>query len=193
MGRPAWLDAPPPDPYPFEETTDVRHGPDVHPALLGLLPLLGRWRGRGSGGYPTMDGFTFGQELTFSHDGRPFLAYETRSWLLDAAGRPVRPTARETGFWRPVMTDEGKAGDEFEVLLAHPTGFVEIWHGRINHATQFELVTEHVGRVPSAKEVRAGKRLYGIVEGALAYVYEMAAVGQPMSAHLSARLERVPD
>ena len=39
----------PVDPYPFEETHDLRHGPDLHPALLGLLPYVGVWRGRGRG------------------------------------------------------------------------------------------------------------------------------------------------
>ena len=43
----------------------------------------------------------------------------------------------------------------------------------------------------TAKEVNAGQRLYGIVEGALLYAQEMSAVGQPMSPHLSARLIRV--
>ena len=37
---PPWLNAPPVDPYPYEETHDLRVGPDLHPALLGLLP---RW------------------------------------------------------------------------------------------------------------------------------------------------------
>ena len=30
----------------------------------------------------------------FAHDGRPFLSYESRSWLLDEEGAVIRPAAR---------------------------------------------------------------------------------------------------
>ncbi|HEY9473671.1 MAG TPA: heme-binding beta-barrel domain-containing protein, partial [Mycobacteriales bacterium] len=43
----------------------------------------------------------------------------------------------------------------------------------------------------TAKDVTANHRLYGIVEGMLLYAVDMAAVGQPMRPHLSARLSRV--
>ena len=59
-----------------------------------MLGLLGTWKGRGRGQYPTLDAdFTYGQEVTFSHDGRPFLHYEARAWLLDAEDAPLRPNA----------------------------------------------------------------------------------------------------
>ena len=44
---PPWAGLAPVGEYPFEETHDLRSGPDLHPALLGLLPLVGVWRGRG--------------------------------------------------------------------------------------------------------------------------------------------------
>ena len=43
---------------------------------------------------------------------------------------------------------------------------------------------------PTAKEVTAGQRLFGIVDGALLYAQEMAAEGHPLTPHLSARLVR---
>lgn len=174
----------PVDPYPFEETHDLREGPDLHPALLGLLPYIGVWRGRGKGGYPTIEDFDYGQEVRFSHDGRPFLHYESRAWILDADGKPVRPAGRETGWWRP------QPDDSLEVLLTHPTGILELYVGTVD-GTKIELVTDAVMRTSSAKEVTSGHRLYGIVEGALLYAYDMGAVGQPRQPHLSARLERV--
>jgi len=53
-----------------------------------------------------------------------------------------------------------------------------------------ELHTDVVARTESAKEYTGGTRLYGLVEGDLLYRYDMAAVGQPLSPHLSARLKR---
>jgi hypothetical protein len=198
--NPVWMGQTPVAPYPFEETHDLRTGPDLHPALLGLLPFVGVWRGRGQGGYPTLENdFQYAQEVRFSHDGRPFLFYESRSWLLDSDGTPIRPAAREVGWWRPVQTDlntEHAAApvrarsDEIEVLLTHPTGFLELYLGTVT-STRVEIATDAVVRTATAKEVSSGHRLYGIVEGALLYAYDMAAVGQPPTPHLSARLERV--
>jgi hypothetical protein len=178
---PSWADLPIPD-----ETVDLRDGPDLHPALLPLLPLVGTWRGTGRGGYPTIEDFDYGQQVVFAHDGRNVLRYESRAWILDADGRPVRPSARETGWWRP-----GAAPDELEVLLAHPTGVIEVYLGRATGTARWELTTDVVARTATAKEVTANHRLYGIVDGALLYAMDMAAVGQELQPHLSARLERV--
>lgn len=170
--------------YPFAETHDLRRGPDLHQDLLGLLPFVGTWRGTGKGGYPTIEDFDYAQEVRFSHDGRPFLAYESRTWLINADGRPIRPAAREVGWWRP-QPDDG-----VEVLLAHPTGIVEVYVGQIDDKRGFkvELSTDAVVRTASAKDVSANHRLYGIVDGDLLYAVDMAATGQALTPHLSARL-----
>jgi hypothetical protein len=188
-GRPSFLDAPDPGEFPFEGTHDLRTGPPLHKAVQPLLPFIGVWRGRGSGEYPTIESFEYAQEIRISHDGRPFLAYESHAWLIEDDGTPIRPAGREVGWWRPVQQD-GKGTDEIEVLLTNPTGIMELYVGRIDHL-KVELVTDAVVRTVTAKEVNAGQRLYGIVEGALLYAQEMSAVGQPMSPHLSARLVRV--
>ncbi len=190
LAVPPWLNAPPAPEYPYEESHDLRTGPDLHPALLGLLPFVGVWRGRGGGEYPTIEGFGFAQEVRFSHDGRPFLFYESRAWLLADDGTPIRPAFREVGWWRPVPRADGKASDELEVLLTNPTGVMELYVGRVTNL-RVELVTDAVVRTVTAKEVSAGQRLYGIVDGALLYTHEMSAVGQQLSPHLSAKLNRV--
>ncbi|HVX45818.1 MAG TPA: FABP family protein [Mycobacteriales bacterium] len=174
------------DPLPIPaDTNDLRHGPDLHPDLLPFLPLVGSWRGQGKGGYPTIEDFDYGQEVTFSHDGRPFLFYESRSWLLNPDGSVIRPAAREVGWWRPNGTDR------FELILAHVTGIAEIYVGTVNTTTQWECTTDVVARTESAKDVTGNHRLYGIVDKALLYAIDMAAMGQPAQPHLSARLERV--
>ena len=65
--------------------------PEPHPDLEPVRFLLGRWEGAGVGGYPTIESFRFGQEITFSHNGKPFLIYASRTWLLDEDGNLIRP------------------------------------------------------------------------------------------------------
>ena len=157
---------------------------DLDPAAVPLAWLLGRWRGEGVGGYPTIADFRFGQEVEFGHNGKPFLTYVSRSWLVEPDGTRGRNLATESGFWRP------RPDGVLEVLLTHPTGFVEIWVGHVAGA-KVELTTDMVARVEGAKEYTAGHRLYGLVEGGLMWAYDMAAMGHPLQPHLSARLERV--
>lgn len=169
------------------DTANLREGPELHSGCLALLPLVGVWRGGGEVVYPTIEGpYRFGQQVVFSHDGRPFLRYEARAWLLDAEGNVIRPAARETGFWRP------QPDDTIELLATHATGIVEIYYGRPRSQTSWELATDAVVRTASAREVTGARRLYGIVDGGdLAYVEERAMVGQPMQPHVSALLSRV--
>lgn len=164
---------------------------DLPEELVPISWLIGRWVGVGLGQYPTIDDFRFGQEVSFTTDGRPFLSYASRSWLLDDAGEKVRPLATESGFWRP------RPGGEVEVMLAHPTGYSELWLGthevlgiedaRIT-AARATLRTDVISASPSAKPYTAGERLYGLVNGALMWTFDMAAVGESMTNHLSAQL-----
>jgi hypothetical protein len=156
---------------------------DLNPALMPIAFLLGHWHGNGHGDYPTIDRFSFGQEIAFTHDGRPFLHYFSRTWLLDDEGKEVRPLALETGFFRP----QPEGG--LEVVLAHPTGFVEIYYGNVEGA-KIELATDAVVRTASAKEYKAGQRLYGLVDGELLWTFDMAAQGQELQSHIWARLQR---
>ena len=156
----------------------------LHPSLAPLRFLIGRWEGAGVVGYPTIESAQFGQEISFSHNGKPYLIYSSRTWLLDADGRIGRPLAMETGFWRP--QEDGL----LEVVLAHASGFTEIYLGQVT-GTKIEMATDAVVRTATAKEVTAGRRLYGLIGADLGYAYDMAAVGQPLQSHLSAQLKRV--
>jgi len=158
--------------------------PDLPSELVPYAWLIGTWAGAGVGGYPTVPSFQFGQEITFAHDGRPFLSYWSRSWKIDDAGQPVEPLDMEAGFWRP------RPDNKLEVTLAHPTGYSEIYVGTIDGA-KVEMQTDVVARTITSKEYNAGVRLYGLVEGDLLWAYDMAAVGQPLQSHVSARLKRI--
>jgi hypothetical protein len=76
------------------------------------------------------------------------------------------------------------------VLLVHPTGISEIYLGEVT-GTKIEMATDVVIRTATAKEVTAGRRLYGLVGTDLGWAYDMAAVGQPLQPHASAQLKRV--
>jgi THAP4-like, heme-binding beta-barrel domain len=170
----------------------IRLDADLPAPLIPLAWLVGTWAGAGVVGYPTMEADQrFGQEITFSHDGRPFLSYSSRTWLLDDEGRKERPLASETGYWRPVAAPEGAAGIGLEVLLTHPTGIVEVYLGTAD-GPRITLQTDAVVRTTTAKEYTAATRMYGLVEGDLLWVLDMAAVGHPLTSHASARLKRVP-
>ncbi len=165
--------------------------PGLHAALEPLAFLLGTWRGLGVLGYPTIEGSRYEQEVVFGHDGRPFLSYSSRSWLIDGDGQRVRPAASEVGWWRP-----GAEPRSVEVMLAHHTGIVEVYVGEVVF-NRVELVTDLVARTSTAKQVAGLKRLYGLIGGEdgrerdLAYAIDMSAVGQPLQSHLSARLAKV--
>jgi hypothetical protein len=156
---------------------------NLHPDLMPLAWLVGTWRGKGRGEYPNVPGFQFAQEVSFNHDGRPFLNYFSRSWIIDENDEIIRPAASEVGFWLI------KEKNVLEVLLAHNTGIAEGWVGLVQGA-KIQLAMDQGYSSPTAKIVTAGSRLYGLVEGELFTSYDMAAQGQTLQAHLWSSLER---
>lgn len=157
--------------------------PDLHPNLQALAALLGTWRGRGSGEYPTIEPFDYLEEVTFSHVGKPFLIYgqKTRS-AVDGS-----PLHAETGYLRVPRHND------VELVLAHPSGITEIEVGRYvvdGSAVDLEVATTDVGVAPTAKEVTSLARRLRVDGDELTYSVQMGAVGQPLQHHLSAVLHR---
>ena len=156
---------------------------NLHPDLMPLAWLVGTWRGKGRVEYPNVPGFEFAQEVSFNHDGRPFLNYFSRSWIIDEKNEIIRAAASEVGFWRV------KENNVLEVILAHNTGIAEGWVGIVKGA-KIQLEMDQGYSSPTAKIVTAGSRLYGLVEGELFTSYDMAAEGQTLQAHLWSSLQR---
>jgi hypothetical protein len=177
-----------PTELPVPDTADVRSGPEVSEEILSILPLLGEWHGEGVMGGAAAGSaadLRFGQWIRFSHDGRGFLAYESRTWRLTDDGAIVGPGIRESGFWRP------RGQDDVELLVTNPDGLVELYVGSARTTTSWELTTDVLARTPDAPDVSRAVRLYGIVDGALMYAIDRAGPDEPLRPLMSARLERI--
>lgn len=151
------------------------------PNLAPVAVLLGTWRGEGAGEYPTIESFTYTEEVVFTDVGKPFLHYVQRTW--SPTGSPMHT---ETGFLR--VNGDGA----IEFVLAQPTGQAELAQGTLT-TSEGRLVVDLNAAVmnsASAKHVEATRRRYEISGNQLTTTFAMAAVGQPMTHHLSSDLLR---
>lgn len=173
------------------DTANLRHGADLQDTLLALLPLVGVWRGEGTGRDSAGD-YRFGQQIVVSHDGGDYLNWEARMWRLDDDGAYQQPALREVGFWRFIEDPDDPAETQaIELLLAHSVGYIELFYGHPRSQSSWELATDALARSKSGVLVGGAKRLYGIVEdGDLAYVEERVDADGSLVPHLSARLSR---
>lgn len=158
--------------------------PPLHPDLAPLAGLLGEWQGRGRGVYPTIESFDYLETLRFTHTGKPFLAY------VQASRRPDGGPAlhAESGYLRPA------GAGRVEMVVAQPTGIVEVDEGRLDAdgaGLAIRVVSRTVGNSSTAKQVTAVERSYRVDGDVLETTLAMAAVGQPLTHHLSSRLRRM--
>lgn len=200
--------------------------------LVPLSWLLGVWEGTGVLDYAIDDGARsekrvqseFGQRVSFSHDGLPYLNYNSYAWLIsdgessDEPDDAASPLVAETGYWRlsrpltdgdpgPAMLPgvgarpfanaeavetlrNASGGFDIEVSLVHPDGVAELYLGQIA-GPRIDLSTDAVIRSASAKEYAAATRLYGLVDAHLLWAWDIAALGQDLRTHASARLAKV--
>jgi len=154
---------------------------DLHPDVFPIRFLIGTWRGSGRGEYPTIDPFTYTEEAAFlPGPGKPFLEYRQRT-----RGSDGHPLHSETGFIR--MTPDGP-----EMVVAQPTGLTEVHAGALA-GTTLEFRSLEMGATPTAKAVTEVRRRLAVDGSSLTYSLDMAYDQVPLSLHLEATLERVPD
>jgi len=167
-----------------EATAEAVAGPvAAHPSLGALARLVGTWRGEGQGAYPTIEPFGYREEVVFSHDGRPVLAYRQRTWRSDSdVAMHV-----ESGFLR------GRIDGRAELIVAQPTGFGEVASLDIiedGDALILDGGRSRLQRSPSAKDVADVRRRFRIDGDELHYDLWMTYAGHEDVHHLRALLRR---
>ena len=181
--------------------------------LTPLAFLVGKWAGTGVIAFDGKE-HEFAQQIEFAHDGQS-LTYISSAKLTDETGTPL---PSELGYWRvarpreefdygpgllpgvgesrftthesmePFRTKEGAF--RIEVSTIHPGGVAELYNGWVKQA-RIELASAHGVAFEGAKTYRHSTRMYGLVEGALLWAWDIALPGQELKSHASARLERV--
>lgn len=166
--------------------------PEVYP----LAWLVGRWSGEGVLAYPGIEESRFRHDVSFDHDGGPYLRYAATMTLLDGAD-DGRIWQSETGYWRVApQTPEGvelaEGQHPIEVLLADGAGVLTAYlgavgNGRVDVASRFMAATE------SGPDMRGATRMYGNVEGRLLWAWDLSAFGNELQSYASAELLRLAD
>ena len=130
-------------------------------------------------------GSLLGQERGYFRISRPATESDSGPGLLPSDGSQVLTVREDLELWR-----NAAGGFDIEALIVNPNGVAELYFGQIKGA-RMDIATDAVMRSPNAKEYSSATRLFGLVEGALLWAWDMSAIGQPLKSHASARLEKV--
>lgn len=152
-----------------------------------LAALVGAWEGSGEGHYPTIETFRYTERIELTPvPGKALLSYRSVTRSADD-GRSLHG---ESGWLRLVDAES------VELVVAQGPGLVELDEGVIESdpdgsSLGLVLSSTTLSGTATAKDVTATERRYRAAGDALTYELAMAAVGQPLTHHLSGRLQRV--
>ena len=159
----------------------------VQETLERLTPLLGVWKGRGRGDFPTIDTFDYRESLTIRRDGdAPFLTYEQSTELIDPESRSIRRSHWEAGLLRP-LEDGG-----IEITCVQSDGRIEVLRGgEVASETLPGMLTLrfHSEHIANDERMRSSLREWSVTDTSLSYILKMATsmVEEP-ALHLHANL-----
>ncbi len=170
--------------YPQQETSETAEF--EFSQTMHFLPLKnGKLEFRST--VQTLKGELIAEERGFFSLSRQSNVSDPGPGLLPATGESAITVREDLELWR-----NENGGFDIEALIIQPNGVAELYFGHIKGA-RVEIATDAVLRSPNAKEYSAGMRMFGLVEGALLWAWDMAANGQSLRSHASARLERVSE
>lgn len=141
--------------------------------------LMGTWRGQGRGGYPSIEDFTYSEEMTFTDAGGGLIVYEERAWNREN-GEDIHG---EFGYLR--IHDDGSV----DLTLAYPFGVSETMEGALE-GQKLTLESVAVGVATKGEPVTALRRVIEVKADGLAYETEMSTPSQGMARHLEGVLTR---
>ncbi|MCY3576431.1 MAG: FABP family protein [bacterium] len=153
---------------------------ELHPVCAPLAFLLGTWRGTGAGTYPSIEDFSYAEEVSFAHVGKPFVAYSQKTKNADT-GLPLHA---EAGFLRP------QGDGRVELVLVQPSGIVELLEGTVEDC-DVQLASTAVLGTASAKPVTATERRFWVEGDALRSSVAMAAMGLELQHHVLSEMYRL--
>lgn len=153
---------------------------------MTLLELLiGAWRGTGKGEYPSIEPFTYVEEIKFQDNGfRDVIQYEQCTWLDT---NRTSPSHWETGLIRLLSEHE------IEIINAQIGRRVEVLVGEVLPKGQRRFVVD-LNSITIANDARmVGTQRHIEISGdQLHYTMSMAMTKVPtMTHHLQATLRRV--
>lgn len=154
----------------------------LHPAVGPLAAFIGTFRGTGKGQYPTIEPFSYTEQLTFTHRGAPVVAFQQATTSLDG----TRPMHHEAGFLR--ISNDGL----LEMTVAHSFGITEVLTGTVS-GNVIACRSTVLGVAPNAKPVEATRRKYVVEGDTLGYTMWMSYAGHAEELHLSGVLTRTSE
>ncbi len=124
-------------------------------------------------------------EMGYWRLARPARDSDIGPGLLPAVGEPASRTPDDVEALR-----NADGGFDIEVSIVHSDGVSELYLGQIK-GPRIDIATDAVVRPSGAKTYAAASRMYGLVDGHLLWAWDIAALGQDLRTHASARLARV--
>ncbi|CAH0549283.1 unnamed protein product [Brassicogethes aeneus] len=160
--------------------------PQIHEALKPLSFLIGKWKSiSAKGAYPTINPFTYCEEVTFSSIGQPLLNYNSIAYNPNGP----KPMHLESGFLRI----KAAGTNEVAFMVAHNFGLTSLEEGTVK-GNEICLKSVQIARMTFAKDpaVIGIERCYSLIEeGKLQLILSMETENIGLTEHLRVVYEKI--
>lgn len=163
----------------------------MHP----LTWLEGTWKGKGSGGFPTMEDFEYEDQMDFriiknAYYDEPLIHFEEIAWITTKGEKSFKHW--ESGYYKP--TPRG----QIQFYVCHNTGRIEVTYGKFQFADiksrTFEITFESdfIRNDEGTKIALTSTRKLSFEKDCLSYSHAMSTEDVNNNTHhLKAELKRL--